>query len=129
MSPPPKMEAGSGDGGLPAAVFIARDTGNIKVAKLVSTLLGSVWITVAAGWIMVINAIVRVHLSVINAVATLFVRVLEAFGQGGAETLRESWRAAFLSAVEANQLLAPVMFSLEIVTVSALLLWARERWL
>lgn len=102
--------------------------GEILVGKLVSTLLGAVWLTVVAGWITVSQAIVTVHLRVIDAIAQLYVRVIKAFGQGGAETIRASWRSAFLAAVETNELLAPLLLTTEVVVVSALLLWARRRW-
>ena len=104
------------------------DGGNIKIAKLVSTLLGAVWLTAVAGWITINQAIVTVHLRILDAVATVFVRVIQAVGGGGAKTLRESWRAAFLSATQTSELFAPLIFTVEIVLVSALLLWARERW-
>lgn len=122
----PKLEGGSW--GVGASEFIEAGTGNIKLAKLISTLLGAVWLTAAAGWIIITQAIVTVHLRVIGAVATLFTRVIRAFGQGGAETLRESWQAAFLSATQMSKLFAPLLLTVEIVVVSALLLWARRRW-
>ncbi|WP_132060248.1 hypothetical protein [Halorussus amylolyticus] len=102
--------------------------GEIKIAKLVSTLLGAVWLTVAAGWIMVMQAVVTVHIRVLDAAAAMYVRVIEAAVGGGAETIEASWASAFRAAVETNRLLAPMIFSLEVIIVTALLLYTRRRW-
>lgn len=116
----------SGGTGLRASAFT--DGGEILVGKLVSTLLGGLWLTVAAGWITVNQAIVRVHFRILDAIADLYVGVIEAVGQGGAKTLRVSWAESFRAATEVNGLLAPMLFSAEVIVVSALLLFARRRW-
>lgn len=119
---------GGGSNGIPADAFLSDDGTEILVGKLVSTLLGGLWLTVSAGWITVVQAIVRVHLRIIDAAASLYAGVIRAAGAGGAETLRVSWRAAFQAAVDTNPLLAPTIMTLEVVIVSALLLYARRRW-
>ncbi|WP_134671727.1 hypothetical protein [Halorussus marinus] len=117
---------GSSDNYVTAGEFV--DGGEIKIAKLVSTLLGAAWLTVAAGWIMVMQAVVTAHVRVLDAVAAMYVRIIEAAVGGGAETVQASWGAAFRAAVETNRLLAPVILSVEVVLVAALLLYARRRW-
>ena len=127
MSPGPKFREAGGGSSVDETLYVTEE-GDLLLAKLVSTLLGSVWLTVAAGWIMVVEAIARVHIIVLDTAGATVVRVIQAFGFGGARTLQVSWGAAFRAAVEAEPMLAPVLFSLEIVVVSALLLWARRRW-
>jgi len=129
MSGGPKLEGGSGGGtisGPPASEFI--EDGEILLGKLVSTLLGGVWLTVVAGWITINQAIVQVHINLLDVAARSYARMIRAAGQGGAETLEVGWASAFQAAVDAEPLLAPIIFSAEVVVVSALLLWARRRW-
>lgn len=104
------------------------EEGEILLGKLVSTLLGGVWLTIVAGWVAISEAIVQVHINVVNAAAATQVRIIRAFGEGGADTLEVGWASAFRAAVEAEPLLAPVIFSAEVVVVTAILLWARRRW-
>lgn len=122
----PKFDSGDPSSGLSASVFV--EGSEIKLAKLVSTLLGSVWMTAVAGWITVTQAIVTVHLRILDAIANLYVRVIRATGEGGAEALEASWSSAFQSAANTSPLFTPMIFSLEVVAVSAILLWARRRW-
>lgn len=117
---------GASDNYVTASAFV--DGGEIKIAKLVSTLLGAVWLTVAAGWIMVAQAVVTVHVRVLDAAADMYVRIIDTAISDGAETVRVSWASAFRAAVETNQLLAPIILSVEVVAVMALLLYARRRW-
>lgn len=119
--------AGGAGGSVEASTFIS-DSGDIRLAKLVGTLLGSLWLTVAAGWIAVANAIARVHIRIVDAAASMYARIIRAYGDGAAETLRVSWAESFQAAVEANRLFAPLLFTVEVVVVTALLLWARRRW-
>lgn len=127
MSPGgPKLEAGSGDGSLPPSEFV--DDGEIQLAKLASTILGAIWLTAISGWILIVETIALVHVRVLDAIANLYVRVIDAAGRGGAETLEVSWSAAFRAAVDAEPMLAPAILTLEIIAVSALLLYARRRW-
>lgn len=118
--------AGSGTVGLDAESFV--DGGEILIGKLVGTLLGALWLTIVAGWMTLIQAIAAVHISLLNAFQGMIVSIITAAGVGGAETIRASWGAAFQGAVEVSPLFAPMVFSLEIVLVSALLIWARRRW-
>jgi len=122
-----RIKPGGAGGSVEASDFLA-EGGEIQLAKLVSTLLGSLWLTVAAGWIAVVNAIARVHLQLIDAAASMYARIIRAYGSGGAETIRVSWASSFQAAIEANRLFAPLLFSLEVIAVTALLLWARRRW-
>jgi hypothetical protein len=102
--------------------------GEVLIGKLVSTLLGSLWLTIAAGWITVSRAIVQIHVSLLNTVAETYSAIVLAFGEGAAEASRATWGAAFQAAVDASPLLAPVIFSVEIVVVSGLLVVATRRW-
>ncbi|NHN59820.1 MULTISPECIES: hypothetical protein [Halorussus] len=102
--------------------------GEILVGKLVSSLLGGLWLAVAGGWITVMQSINRVHIQILDAAAGMVVRIVEAAGGGGAETIRVAWAEAYRAAVAANPLLAPALMTLEIILVSALLLYARRRW-
>ena len=112
----------------PPSDFVKAGTGEIKIAKLVSTILSALWITVAAGWIAVARAIAQVHISMLNAAAGMYSQILLAFGRGATETTQVAWGAAFRSAVEASPMLAPVLFSIEIVVVMSLLIGAARRW-
>lgn len=103
--------------------------GEVLVGKLVGTLLGSLWLTVVAGWITVVEAIVRLHVQILDAIQQAQIAVLMAFAEGGADAYRESWSAAFRAAVEVDPLVAPAIMSVEIIAVSALALWARRRWI
>ena len=102
--------------------------GEILVGKLVSSLLGGLWLAFAGGWITVTQAIARVHIRILDAAAGTVVRIVQAAGGGGAETIRVAWGEAFRTAAEANPVFVPVIMSLELVVVSALLLYARRRW-
>ena len=102
--------------------------GEIKIAKLVSTLLGSVWLVFAAGWITVLQAIVQIHISILNAGADMYREILLAFGRNTIEASQIAWGEAFRAAVDANAVLAPAIFSIEIVVVSGLLVGAGRRW-
>jgi hypothetical protein len=109
--------------------FLSDDGTEILVGKLISTLLGGLWLTVSAGWITVTQAIVRIHIRLLDAASGAVVAIVQAAGAGGAETLRVAWGEAFRAAAAANPLLAPAILSLELVVVSALLLYARRRWM
>ena len=102
--------------------------GEILIGKLVSTLLGSLWLTVAAGWITVSRAIVQIHISVLNAAAETYRQILTTFGSNAVEASQVTWGAAFRASVEVNPLFAPAIFSIEIVVVSGLLVSAARRW-
>jgi len=54
--------------------------------------------------------------------------ILRAFGTNAASASEVAWGAAFRAAVEASPLLAPVIFSIEIVVVFGLLIGAARRW-
>ncbi|WP_311170644.1 hypothetical protein [Halobellus ordinarius] len=112
-----------------ASEFVKAGTGEIKIAKLVSTLLGAVWLTIAAGWIAVSRTIVQIHVSVLNAVAQMYSGIIRAFATNTVEASEAAWGAAFRAAVEADPLLAPIIFSIEIVVVSGLLVTASRRWI
>lgn len=122
----PKLDSGGNDGAVVAEMFV-RD-GEIQMAKLLGALLGAAWLTVVAGWILIVEAITLVHIRVLDAIAALYVRVIDAAGTGGAETLRVGWSSAFRAAVDASPFLAPAILSVEVVAVSALLLYAKRRW-
>lgn len=102
--------------------------GEILIGKLVSTLLGALWLTIAAGWITVSRAIVQINVSMLNAAAEMYSDILLAFGANATEASRVAWGAAFRAAVDASPILAPVIFSIEIVVVSGLLIGASRRW-
>ena len=104
------------------------DGGEIKIAKLVGTLLGATWMTVIAGWITVIQAVNRVNLEILYAIAGMFDAIITTFGQEGARTLRESWGAAYRSAVAVDPVVAPLIMTVEVVLVTGLLVWARRRF-
>jgi hypothetical protein len=103
------------------------DGGTILIGKLVSTLLGAVWLTVVGGWWAIASAVVRVHMAMINAAANGYAGIIDAVGQGGAETIRVTWASAFQAAVETNPLFAPILITLEVIAVSAIFLELRRR--
>lgn len=102
--------------------------GEILIGKLVSTLLGALWLTIAAGWITISRAIVQIHVSLLNAAAEMYSDILLAFGTNATRASEVAWGAAFRAAVDASPVLAPVIFSLEIVVVAGLLVGAGRRW-
>ncbi|EMA24635.1 hypothetical protein [Haloarcula argentinensis] len=103
------------------------DGGTILIGKLVSTILGAVWLTFVGGWWAIISAVVEVHVAMINAGADGYAGIIRAMGQGGAETIRITWASAFRAAVETNPLFAPILLTLEIIAVSAIFLELRRR--
>lgn len=103
------------------------DGGTILIGKLVSTLLGAVWLTFVGGWWAIVSAVVRVHMAMINAAANGYAGIIDAVGQGGAETIRVTWASAFQAAVETNPLFAPILITLEVIAVSAIFLELRRR--
>jgi hypothetical protein len=103
------------------------DGGTILIGKLVSTLLGAVWLTILGGWWAIVSAVVQVHMAMINAAADSYAGIITALGQGGAETIRVTWASAFRAAVETNPLIAPILLTLEIIVVSAIVLEVRRR--
>lgn len=104
------------------------DGGEVLIGKLVGTSLASIWLAFVGGWIGLITTVARVHIRMIRTIEGVYVSVITAFGEGGAETLRYGWSEAFRAAVDTSPLLAPAIMSLELIAVSWLLLWARRRW-
>lgn len=104
------------------------DGGELLIGKLVGTIMGSIWLAFVGGWISVLRAIAQVNIQVLNRIEQGWVTVITAFGEGGAETLRYTWGEAFRAAVDTSPLLAPTIMTLELITVSFLLIWARRRW-
>jgi hypothetical protein len=102
--------------------------GEILIGKLVSTLLGALWLTIAAGWITVARAIVQIHVSLLNRAAEMYSQILLAFGTNASRASRVAWGEAFRAAVDASPVLAPVIFSIEIVVATGLILAAARRW-
>lgn len=93
------------------------EDGRIRYAALFSTILSAGWLVLAGGFITVMNAIVTVHVSVLETAQTQWVRIISAILGGGAELSRTSWAVAFESAVETAPLLAPLLLALELVLV------------
>ena len=102
--------------------------GEIKIAKLMSTLLGSLWLVVAAGWISITQAIVQIHVSLLDAAAQMYYNIIVAFGTNAARASRETWGEAFRAAVEVSPLLAPALFSIELIVFAGIILAAGRRW-
>ena len=102
--------------------------GEILVGKLVSTLLGSLWLVVAAGWITVTQTIVQIHISLLDAAAEMYYNIIVAFGENASRAAFVTWGEAFRAATETSPLLAPALFSIEIVVVAGLLVVATRRW-
>ena len=123
---------GSGSSSVTTGTVIAEDYvegGEILIGKLISTALGAIWLTVAGGWIAIVDAIVSVHVALLLRASEAYVSVIEAIGSGGEETLRVGWAAAFRSAVEADPLLAPIILTLELTVVAGIALTFRRRLL
>lgn len=116
-----------GGGGIPVNSSAFVDGGEIKVAKLVGTLLSALWLVIVSGWITVANAIVTAHIRIIGAVEDLYVNLITSIGVGTAETFRLGWRSAAEGALTVSPLLAPAIFSLEIVFVATIFLSVRRR--
>lgn len=116
-----------GGGGIPVNSSAFVDGGEIKIAKLVGTLLSALWLVIVSGWITVANAIVTLHIRLIGALEDLFVGVITAIGVETAETFRLGWRSAAEGALTVSPLLAPAIFSLEIVLVAGIVLAVRRR--
>lgn len=127
MSSGPQMDSGTGGSVELAETFVTGD-GGIKVAKLVSTLMGSLWLVTAAGWISIANAIAQVHIAILEAFAGYYTSAVRTLGLGGARVARANWGAAAESAFELDPLLAPLVLTLELIVVSGLVLWTAERW-
>ena len=102
--------------------------GEILVGKLASTLLGALWLTFVSGWITIAQAIVQIHVSILNAGAEMYREILLALGANAERASTVAWGEAFRAAVDASPVLAPTIFSIEIVIVSALLVGAARRW-
>ena len=119
----------SGTGGTSTTnAYLSEDGTKILVGNLVGSLLGGLWLTFVGGWISVGEAVARVHIRILDAIAGLYSGVLRAFGVGGAQTLRVSWAEAFRSATAADPVLAPLLLTMELVVVSWLLVYAQRRW-
>jgi len=102
------------------------DDGRILYGKLLGTLLGAGWLTWIGGWIAVERAIVSVHMQVIRAAQQMYVRIINAVLLGGAQTIRHSWAEAYQAAVETSPVLAPLTLILDIIVVSAVLLYVKR---
>ncbi|WP_435145918.1 hypothetical protein [Halobaculum sp. P14] len=123
---PPRTRIGAGGFEVKPGDFIGSN--GIMIGKLVSTLLGALWLVFAAGWITLIRAIVRLHLVPINAAASLYAGIIRTLGGQASQTARLAWGEAFRAAVEASPILAPAIMSAEIIVVVLILAAARQRW-
>lgn len=119
--------SGGSSGTAAAGAFV--DGGEVLIGKLVSTLLGAVWLTVVGGWYAITSAITRVQIALINSVRNAQVAIIRAVGAGGAETIRVGWASAAQAAVETSPLFAPLLLTMEIILVSAVALTVRRRLL
>lgn len=111
-----------------SASWFVEDGGEILVAKLVSTLLGALWITVAAGWITIVQTLAEIEIQILNRAAAAYVAIIRAVGVGGARTIEATWAGAAAASIEASPVLAPVIFSAVVVVTFAILVAARRRW-
>lgn len=126
MSSGPKLFGGGSGTSLSASEFTSGSS--IKVGKLLGVMLSSLWLTVVAGWIVVEQVVLAIHVTLLESVARLLERWILAAFTGGAETARLAWGEAFRGAVEASPLFAPVLLSAEILLVAAILSGAARRW-
>jgi hypothetical protein len=120
-------ELDRGGGGSLVAPRHFVDDGEILIGKLTGTILGSIWLTAVSGWITISRAIATVHVRFLLAGRDAYVAIFETLGQEAQATFLESWAAAFQASVEVNPLLAPAIFSAEILVVVAILLALRRR--
>lgn len=120
-----KLEAGSGGLTLESE-FV--DGGTVLTGKLVGTLLGSIWLVFASGWIAVVNAIVTINLVPIRGLEMLYTRIISTFGREAAATSQLVWSEAFRAAVDASPVLAPAIMTAELAAVWLILEAGRQRW-
>lgn len=132
MSGGPQLDSGgSGGGDLEdylgdlAATHVA--DGKILYAKLLGTVLGSIWLVLVGGWITVTEVIVNVHVHVLNTIQAQLVRVIDAIFGDGADLITASWGATYRAAVETEPILAPLTLVVEVVLTWLLLDYLREQ--
>lgn len=111
--------------GLDPGLFV--DGGEIKVAKLVGTLLGAVWLSVVSGWISVGEAIAQIHIQVINGIADGWVSIITTYGGQASSTQRVVWASALKAALETSPMLAPLLMSIEVAIVWGVIVTVRRR--
>jgi len=104
------------------------ENGTIQYGALFGALLGAAWLVFVGGLITIQNAIVTLHIRLLGAAETQYVRLIEAVFGGGAELTRSSWAIAYESAVETAPVLAPALLALEVVAVWLILgtVWDRQ---
>lgn len=104
------------------------ENGKLRYGALFGALLGSAWLVLVGGFIRIQDAIVTVHIRLLEAAQTYYVRVITAILGGGAELTRSSWAIAYRSAVDVAPLFAPMLFAVEIVAVWLILgtVWDRQ---
>ena len=102
--------------------------GAIQYGALFSALLGAGWLVFVGGLITVWNAIVTLHVRLLEQAQIQYVRLINAVLGGGAELSRASWAIAFEAAVDTAPLLAPALFVLEVVLAWVILgtVWDRQ---
>lgn len=93
------------------------ENGTIQYGALFSTLLGATWLVISGGIITVLNAIVSVHVRILEVAQLQWVRIISTVLGGGAELSRTSWAVAYQSAVETAPILAPSLLAIELVLV------------
>ena len=103
------------------------EDGRILYVKLLGTVLGSIWLVAVGGWIAVQEAIVSIHVMILETAQQQYVRVINAIFGDGAEVITASWGAAYRAAVETEPILAPLTLIVEITITMGLIHYLRQR--
>lgn len=102
--------------------------GSVKYGALLGSLLGAAWLVIVGGFIRIQNAIVTVHVRLLEVLQAQLVAVIYEALLGGAGVMRTSWATAYRSAVDTAPLLAPALLALEIGLAWLILseVWGRQ---
>jgi hypothetical protein len=109
-----------------AAQYVS-EGGKVRIAELLGVMLSSLWFTLTGGWSLLQREVTTLLIREVQAVENAYAGVISAFFGQGAETIRYSYAVALESAISSAPILAPALFTGQLLVVFSLVEIGRRR--
>ena len=110
-----------------ASEFVT-DAGKVRILELLGVMVSSLWLTLTGGWSYLQREVTTLLIREVRAVELAYTTfITDTFGSA-AGTIRYSYAVALESAIETSPILAPALFTLQLLVVFSLVEIARRRF-
>jgi hypothetical protein len=126
---PPSPGDGAGDleiRGI-AGDFIT-GSGKVRIGQLIGVMISSVWLTITGGFAYLQREVTTLLIREVRALEGVYATLIRSTIGSAAGTIRYSYATALESAIATSPILAPGLFTLQLLVVFSLVEIARRRF-